>query len=215
MKRRRTTAAALAAAALALVPTSAFAQAGHNHIKHVAESFRGTPNEAGLLATAVVEAEIARQHARLAAGEEELAAIQRHVGHVVHAVRPAEGERGPGQGYGLLRAAEGVVAHVGMAAEAEGASGPLKRHAEHVMAATRNVVAWAENVLEKAEAVATATDADAAHGLAEEIVAALDAVVEGTDADGNGTVSWGEGEGGLTQAIDHLELLMKAEGIGG
>lgn len=205
---------ATAAFALALVPSSALAQAGHNHVKHVSESFRGTPDEAGLLATARAEAEIALQHASLAAGAQDLDAIKRHVGHVVHAVQPPEDGRGPGKGYGLVRAAEGVAAHIGMAAEADGAADAIKTHAEHVATAARNVVMWAESVLEQARQVESAMDASHAHGLAEGILAALEAVVNGKDADEDGRTSWREGEGGLAQAEQHLELLLKAEGIG-
>lgn len=215
MKPKTTRIALAAAATMALAPaTGLAAQAGHNHVKHVSESFRGTPDEAGLLATARAEAEIALQHARLAAGSEELDAIKRHIGHIVHAVRPPEDGRGPGKGYGLLRALEGVAAHVAMAAEADGASDALRTHAEHVATAALNAVVWAESVLEKAEAAESAMDAAQAHGLAEDVLAALEAVVNGKDADGDGRASWREGEGGLAQAAQHLELLLKAEGIG-
>lgn len=213
MRKSNMTNVALAALALlASAPASAFAQAGHNHVGHVSESFRGTPDEAGLLPAAMAEAEIALQHARLAAGSEDLAAIKRHIGHVVHAVQPAEDSRGPGKGYGLLRAAEGVVDHIEMAAGADGASDALKTHASHVATAARNVVAWAQEVLEAAQDAEAATDAEAARGLAEGILATLEAIVDGTDADGDGRTSWGEGEGGLAQAAQHLDLLMKAEG---
>lgn len=213
----RTTPVALAtfaALALALAPAPASAQAGHDHVEHVSKSFGGTPDGAGLLATARAEAEIALQHARLAAGSEDLDAIKRHVGHVVHAVRPPEDGGGPGQGYGLLRAAEGVAAHIGMAAEAEGAADAIKTHSEHVATAARNVAMWAESVLEKAQDVESAMNAAEATALAEGIVATLEAVVNGKDADGDGRTGWGEGEGGLAQAEQHLELLLKAVGSG-
>lgn len=218
MTRHRTTTLTLALAVLAaaatLAPAPALAQAGHNHIKHVSESFGGTPDEAGLLATAVAEAEIALQHASLAAGEQGLAAIKQHIGHVLHAVQPAEGARGPGKGYGLLRAAEGVVNHITMAAEADGASDAVKAHAGHVAAAAANVVQWAGQLVELAQEAEASTDAGRAHGVAEEMLSTLQAVVDGMDADGDGRTSWGEGEGGLAQAQQHLELLLNAEGIG-
>lgn len=216
MTRHCTTTLTLAlAAAATLASAPAFAQAGHNHVKHVSESFRGTPDEVGLLATAVAEAEIALQHARLAAGEEELAAIKRHVEHVLHAVQPAEDARGPGRGYGLLPAAEGVVAHITMAAAADGASDAVKAHAGHVAAAAANVVQWAGRLVELAQEAEASTNAGRAHGVAEEILATLESVVHGMDADADGRISWGEGEGGLAQAQQHLELLLNAEGIGG
>ncbi len=133
--------------------------------------------------------------------------------HVVHAVN-ASMERGPGNGYGIVKAAEGVARHIGMAGDSDDASDAVKAHAAHVKASAENVVTWAQGILEKAEQVAAASDMDAARALAEEIAAMADAIVSGTDADGDGRVSWGEGEGGLAQAAQHLNLLRRAEGIG-
>ncbi len=208
----------LTAAAACLAGTaagSATAQsAAHRHIGHVGDMFNGTPDNVGLLPAAQAEAEVAAQHAGLAAGSADLAGIQRHTTHVLHAIDASTAERGPGKGYGLIRAATGCAQHIGMAGESDDASGAVKTHATHVQTSCRNVVTWAESIAEKAAAVAAATDMAAAKALADEIAALTQSILAGTDADGNGRVSWSEGEGGLEQAATHLRLMKEAEGLG-
>ena len=209
-------ATALAAAILTGgAPNDAFAQsAAHRHIGHVADGWNDTPGNVGLLAAAQAEAEVAAQHAGLAAASDDLAGIQRHTTHVLHALDPSTSERGPGKGYGLGKAASGCALHIGLAGESDDASGAVKTHSTHVKTSCENVVAWAEAIAEKAAAVAAATDMAAARALADEIAAMTQAILSGTDADGNGRVPWGEGEGGLEQAATHLRLMKEAEGLG-
>ena len=188
--------------------------AAHRHIGHVGDMFNGTPDNVGLLAAAQAEAEVAAQHAGLAAGSEDLAGIQRHIVHVLHAIDPSTSERGPGRGYGLVRAANGCAQHIGMAGGSDDASDAVKAHSNHVGTSCTNVATWGEGIAEKAGEVAGASDMAAAKALADEIAAMVDAIVNGTDADGNGRISWGEGEGGLAQAATHLRLMKEAEGLG-
>ncbi len=209
-------ATALAVAILAgVAPSEATAQsAAHRHIGHVADMFNGTPENVGLLVAAQAEAEVAAAHAGYAAGSEDLAGIQRHTTHVLHALDASTSERGPGKGYGLVRAASGCAQHIGMAGESDDASGAVKTHSTHVKTSCQNVVTWAESIAEKAAAVAAATDMATAKALADEIAGMTQAILSGTDADGNGRISWGEGEGGLEQAATHLRLMKEAEGLG-
>ena len=215
-KTRLVTTAALAAVitAAAAAPQISAQSAAHRHIGHVADMWRDTPDQVGLLVAAQQEAEVAAQHAGLAAGSEDLAGIQRHIVHVLHAIDPSTSERGPGKGYGLTKAASGAAQHIGLAAESEDASNAVKTHSNHVGTSAGNVVTWAEAIMEKAGMVASTTDMESAKAMADEIAALTQAILTGMDADGNGRVTWQEGEGGLEQAATHLRLMKEAEGLG-
>lgn len=185
------------------------------HIGHVADGFRGTPEGQGLLPTAVAEADIALQHAQLAARDvSDLEAMQRHAGHVANALDPTVVEEGPGLGYGVVEGATGTARHIGFAAASEGASEGVKTHAVHVETASRNAVANAEAALELTDQIAEAEDAATAAALLDELVALTEAIAVGVDADGDGRVSWEEGEGGLAQATQHVGLIKQGEGLG-
>jgi len=216
MRAVRTLFAGASSAALMVVAaTSLSAQnAAHAHIGHVADEWRDTPESMGLLPAAQAEAAVAEQHAGLAmANPDDLAAIQRHMGHVAHALDPSATDGGPGKGYGLIKAAEGASAHIHLAAEAEGASDNVKGHATHVGTSADNAATWGRTALEKAQAAMATSDLSTAQELAGEVHHLTLAIAEGTDADGDGKVSWGEGEGGLAQASQHLGLMKKGEGM--
>lgn len=195
-------------------PALAQESASHRHMGHVLDGFRGTPEGQGLLPTAAAEAQVAATHAGLALrNPDDLGAIQRHIGHVMNAIDPTVEESGPGNGYGLVQAAQGVARHIGLAANSDDASDNIKTHANHVSTAANNVVAWGQHVLELGEQVKNAESAGAAAELAQEIQTAIQAIVDGTDADGNGRTSWSEGEGGLAQAEQHMGLMKRGEGM--
>ncbi|MCY4645956.1 MAG: hypothetical protein OXE73_03675 [Gammaproteobacteria bacterium] len=206
--------AALTTAILVAVPAVSAQSDAHRHIGHVADMFNGTPDNVGLLAAAQAEAEVAALHAELAVGSSDLAGIQRHIVQLLYAINPSTSDGGPGKGYGLARAASGCADHIGMAGRSDDASHAVRAHSIHVQTSCRNVATWAEGIVEKGAAVAAATDLEAAMALAEEIAAMTEAIVSGTDADDSGRVSWGEGEGGLAQALMHLRLMKEAEGLG-
>lgn len=208
------TAAAAAFLAGPLAEITSAQSAAHRHIGHVADAWNGTPDNVGLLPAAQLEAEVAAQHAGLAAAAGDLAGIQRHTTHVLHAIDASTSERGPGKGYGLIAAASGCAQHIGMAGESDDASGAVKIHSTHVKTSCQNVVTWAESIAAKAAEIAAATDMAAAKALADEVAAMTQAILSGTDADGNGRISWSEGEGGLEQAATHLRLMKEAEGLG-
>ena len=99
-----------------------------------------------------------------------------------------------------------------------------------------NVVGWSEAILtesekvlkagasekaepaEKAEAAEpptaaeSAAAAEAAAAAAQKIAELTKQILEGTDANGDGRITWEAGEGGVAQAKQHVELLIKGEG---
>ncbi len=203
-------------ALLLLVANPAAAQEeAHAHIGHVMEAFPPTPDGGGLLPTALEEASIAAQHAAFAARDlDDLDNIQTHAAHVLHAVDPDEIDGGPGLGFGVRQAAQGVADHIGAAASSDGASDNVQVHAEHVATSARNTVERAERIVELVREIQAATTAEEAAPLAEELVELTEILTTGKDATGDGQVSWRQGEGGLAQAEQHMRLMMDGEGLG-
>lgn len=197
-------------------PLSAQDSAAHRHMGHVADGFSNTPEGQGLLPTAVAEAAVARQHAEFALrNPSDLSSVQRHAGHVLHAIDPSKIESGPGAGYGVLRAASGVSQHIDMAGADESASENVSTHATHVSAAAAGAVMHAERAAELAEAIMATGSADEAAALLNELSETLDAMVLGHDANGDGRIGWQTDEGGLAQAEQHMTLMKRGEGMGG
>jgi hypothetical protein len=209
--------AAAAAPSLAQAPTEDTAPTpAHTHLRHVAETFRGTPDRMGLLPTAVAEAEIAVRHAALMASDStDLAAMHRHAGHVIHALDPGEIENGPGLGYGMIAAARRAAHYVDLAIAADGGGEALETHGPHVATAARAAAAAAEEAVGVAKEIMEAESADEAVPLLDRLTALMDRMTDGVDANGDGRIGWQEEESGLAQARQHLELLLRGEGIGG
>jgi len=180
------------------------------HLGHVLTSWQDTPGEVGLATILEEEAMIAKQHAELAATDlEDLANIQLHTRHVRHAVDPTaerSGE-GPGRGYGIVKAASGIVQHMELSRDAADASESAKTHAEHVIASARNVQIWAGEVRDRASQVIGGASPVSSAFYAEENIEQIGWILNGRDADGDGNVSWSEGEGGLAQVKEHLSYI--------
>ena len=193
---------------------AARANEAHAHIGHIMDLWQGTPDNMGLLAVAEAEAAIALQHAELAvADSENLGAIKAHAGHVVNAIDPGVEPRGPGRGYGVLRAAAGVIAHVELAEKSADSSPNIKQHGEHVRASADNVVVWGRRIVDLGKRIGEAEDAIVAYALATEILALTQQITNGLDANADGNISWAAGEGGLSQARDHMFYMKSGEGL--
>lgn len=210
---------ALALVAPALLASEAGAQdrnMAHVHIGHVADRFAGTPGDAGLVAAALAEAQIAAQHAGLAGQEpENLAYMKQHTVHVLHAIDPTVEVEGPGNGYGVKQAASNAIQHITMAADWEGASTAVDLHARYISTAAGNVVRWSDELIAIGQQIQASEDAEAVVELVAEMATLADKIVNGFDVDEDGRVTWQEGEGGLRQVTDHADLLKRAEGLGG
>ena len=182
------------------------------HIGHVLDSFNGTPDNTGLLPAAMAEAKIAADHAALAAKATSLQMIQTHAGHVLNAIDPTIVAQGPGKGYGVKKAAQGVAQHAGLAANAANANDMVKTHSMHVTTAATNVVAMADEVVALAQKIRMSTSQDEAQKLAAEMQAKAEQLTAGFDADKNGQITWNKPEGGLNQAQQHMNFMKTAAG---
>ena len=203
----------LAGAAGGATGAQAQDKASHIHIAHVLDAWNDTPDGMGLLPTAKAEAAIALQHVALALESTDLKGIQLHIGHVMHALNPEIEANGPGLGYGVVKAAQGVVAHIGFSAGSDDASDNVKTHSVHVSASAGNVVTWAEAALKFARTAKSTTYSNTAKFNAVKIQKLLTQIVDGVDANEDGTVGWQEGEGGLAQAEQHMGFMTSGEGL--
>ena len=177
------------------------------HLGHILDGWHNTPGGVGLIAILEEEIAIAIAHAGYAVTHlDNLGNIRLHTDHVRHAVDPRSlrSGQGPGRGYGIIRAATGVLDHLGYALSTADASDSLKLHAEHVAASGGNVLFWAGKVLDKAGQITGGASPVVSAFFAEEIVEHLQWMRNGRDANGDGVASWEDGEGGLAQMKAHL-----------
>lgn len=180
------------------------------HIGHILSGLPGTPGDVGLATALEQELAVAQAHAGYATTDlEDLANIQLHTRHVRHAVNPAAetSGQGPGLGYGIVKAAEGIVQHMEFSRDSADASESAKIHSEHVITAARNVRFWASKIVDRAGQIIGGASPISSAFYAEENVEQLGWILNGHDADGDGTISWKEGEGGLAQIKAHLSYI--------
>ena len=184
------------------------------HIGHVVNSFNETPTLQGLLPAAIAEARIAIQHAGLAGRQPtNLEYMKTHAGHVIHALNPAAiNLTAPGLGYGVTKAAAGVVTHIDLAAAAQGASPAVVMHAKHIATSARSVGERASAALVIAQKVMAATTPAEAAALVSALASAVEQLIAGVDLNGDGRISWDQGEGGLQQAEEHVKLMLAPPG---
>lgn len=182
------------------------------HLGHVVSSFMDTPDKSGFLPMALAEARIAAQHAAFSARTpENLQSMQTHAGHVIHAIDPTQAPSGPGKGFGMKRAAGGIAQHVELAAKEPTASPNVKSHAVHVATAARSAMARGDQAIAIAKQIQAATTAAAAASLVSQLVSLCDQLIAGSDNNADGRIGWGDGEGALQQAQDHMGLLLAGE----
>ena len=183
------------------------------HIGHVAVGFSGAPGGRGLAATASAEVGTALLHANFTAGDlGDLAAMQRHAGHVLHLLEPAEGGTGPGLGFGVIPAVEEVARHMARAASAAGASENVRTHTEHVTAIADGLLANAREAAAVARQLQSATSIRRAAPLVAHLRLLAYQITEGRDLNGDGQLSFA-GEAGMQQLEAHLYLLLEGAGL--
>ena len=185
----------------------------HAHVAHVTTAFGGAPDGKGLAATASAEVGTALLHANFSAGDlSDLGAMRRHGGHVAHLLDPAGAGAGPGLGFGVVPAIEGVLRHVGLAAQAEGGSDNIRTHAGHVTTIGNGILAVARRAADVARRLEAAPSIRRASPLVAELRFLAYHVAGGRDVNGDGQLSL-DGEAGVQQMEAHLYLLLEGEAL--
>jgi len=180
------------------------------HIGHILTGLPGTPGDVGLATILEEELAIAQAHAGYAAADlKDWANIQLHTHHVRHAVDPAAetSGQGPGLGYGIVKATDGIVQHMEFSRDSADASESAKIHSVHVITAARNIAAWARLIVDRCGQIIGGASPVWSAFYAEENLEQLGWILNGHDANGDGTISWEEGEGGLAQIKAHLSYI--------
>lgn len=186
----------------------------HVHIGHVMTGWGDTPGGGGLLPAAIAEANIAIQHAGFASKQPgNLSWMKTHTRHVLHTLDTSVEGKGPGKGYGMIKAANGAVKHIGFAAKSKGASKNVKAHTVHVTASTNNSIARAKEIVNIGKRVLAAGTASEAAPLVAKMKTLTIQLMAGMDANGDGKITWKPGEGGLAEATKHMGFMTKGEGM--
>jgi hypothetical protein len=161
---------------------------------------------------ALADAKVAAQHAALAAKDpNNLAAMKLHAGHVLNALDPTIVVKGPGSGYGVKKATQGVITHINLAAKATGASQNVITHANHVATSAQNTLTRCDTAIDLAKKIQESTSASDAAALVSQLVSVTSQLTAGVDKNGDGRITWEAGEGGLQQANEHMKLMLAGE----
>ena len=196
-------------------PGFADGSVAHLHMGHVIESWKDTPEKVGLQVILEQEIKIAVQHAGFSgAKKDNLEWMKTHTRHVRHAVDPStEPTQKVGKGYGVMKAAKGVAAHIGFSSASDDASKNVTLHALHVKTSADNVAALGKRIINLSKSVLAAESASDAKPGVEMIEELSQRMLQGFDANLDGVLSWKKGEGGLRQAQAHMGFMKKGEGI--
>jgi internalin A len=210
------------------------ANAARVHIGHLMTGFGDTPGKAGLLTAALADAKIAEEQAHKTDLEGRINDFILYGGYTLNALDPTAENKAliqtaytrlptgadprlkvdiPGSGYGLKKAVAGALQHVQLAAKSEDASENVKTHAAHVTASLENVVQWTDRAIALAQKVLTAKNVAEGQPLVTELEETTVHINNGFDANKDGQIGWQSGEGGLEQALTHMRLMLRGEGM--
>ncbi len=181
------------------------------HVGHVMTHWTDTPQEQGLLPVATAEAEVAKTHAGFAASDlSDLDSMQLHTRHVLHALDPAQETKGPGLGYGLIKAAEGVATHAELASDSEDASDIVRVSGVMVASVGRNTTRRAEEALKLTQLILTSKTSETAAPHVLQLQELTKAFFIGQDLDKDGRIVWYHHEGGLEIATEQMDVIMNS-----
>lgn len=183
------------------------------HIGHLRTKWADTPNQVGLVTIAREEAAIARTHAHLAKQKSENTDwVKMHAVHVKHALMP-NGEKGPGKGYGLIKAIAGVQKHSLLALEQDDRSEALNFYGEQIVASTESINLRLEQMHRLVTEILAAPRDENLSAQAETLAQLADQVLMGEDLNQDGEIGWDNNEAGLNQTLRYLNDLSQKEAL--
>lgn len=180
------------------------------HIGHIATSWQDTPDQVGLLTIARAEAAVVRTHANLAVQRSQDSDwVKMHAIHVRHALAPQG--TGPGKGYGLIRAVDGVKKHILLALEQDDTSDAVEFHGEQISMSADAVIMRTQQLNTLVTAIIDAPRYSDLSAQAAEMAKLSEEILSGVDLNEDGSVGWEENEPGLNQVLKYLNFLQQKE----
>ncbi|MFN8372339.1 MAG: serine/threonine-protein kinase [Anaerolineae bacterium] len=177
---------------------------------------------AGLLAGAISEGEIAQQHTGLAAEATTAGGLHLHAEHTINTLRGTRDDldgngRGenPGRGVGVYHFLDLIAEQLNAAGNAPGVSLRLQSDMELVRVCLDNARAWADDIVNLETELLSAQDVAAVEEQKTASTAAADHMMNGFDQNGNGQVEAFEGECGLRQLNDYGVLISSIDLMAG
>ena len=111
----------------------------HVHIGHALTGWVATPDKKGLLLTAEQESKIALDNASKAKRSTTLTEKRKYMSNALHAIDPKIQAKGPGRGYGLVRAVTESIAHIEYAASSDDASANIRKTVPTIVNKARQI----------------------------------------------------------------------------
>lgn len=184
----------------------------HVHIGHAVTGWMHAPEKKGLFITAEEEGQIALTEAKKALEKpEDIATIKQHISGTLHALDSESVEKGPGLGFGLMKALEEASGHITYAARSDDASINVQQFADKFEENTLPALERSELVLALGQEILTLQSADDAHILAAEIHCNVEAIVNGSDAAEECRAAVSADDFGLKQLRAQLEEMIARE----
>jgi len=166
----------------------------------------------GYLPMAEAEVQTALIQATLALRKpDDLAHLQAQARAAQHAIDPSRIKEGPGRGFGVRKAAEGIVSYVTAAGKSPDASEKVRSYSRWVAVSAENVIVRADRItdlLGKVERMKTAKNAARVMHLVRRM---CQEILLGKDTNKDGEVSWKKHEGGLAQAKRYTTVMLRLE----
>jgi serine/threonine-protein kinase len=163
-------------------------------------------DNSSLISGALLEAEIARQHAGLAADSTSVGSLHTHAEHTINILRGTYDDyngngRGesPGRGYGIPYFLDRIEARLNEVASAPTATRFIQSQIELIRVCSINARNWVEQIVEIDGQLLASEDLNAVQPQLVELTRLAAAIVDGTDLNQNGQVEPFEGECGLSQ----------------
>ena len=180
------------------------------HVNHVAKSWMETPNQVGLLTIARSEAAVARTHADLAVQRStDSDWVKMQAVHIKHALQPKG--KGPGKGYGLIKAIEEVKQQMELAIASGDASDAVVFHGEQIIMSTDSILARIHTLEALTNRIINAPRGTDFSLQAETLSDLANHILTGEDLNQDGHIRWMQGEAGLDQELKYLEYLQEKE----